>query len=236
MIEVMLGIDTDDTESGDAGVAACREFGIRHQLLRFKPLGYGALHKYNNALARRANGHWLMIWNDDTLMQSMCWDTALAAARSDFMLLDPTVSNANQKRFRHGLFPIVPRSWVQTTGWLSRSPQCDTYLCLIAQALDIRYGCGLTLFHDRFDETGNNHDATYQARQYATADFYQDRAVLAALNWDATRLARAFGLKAAYVMRRNCRPAVADATEAKAKAEAAAYQPELTVRPLAAAV
>lgn len=220
-IEIMLGTDLDDTEEGDAAELACREFGLRYQRLRFPPLGYAQLHRYNNALARAARGAWLMLWNDDVLMQTWHWDESFRDVGDRFWLLDAAVSNANQARFRHGLFPAVPATWPAVTGWLSRSPQCDTYLGLIATALDIRYGGSLTVYHERFDETGLNNDATYQARGYTTTDFYDDRLTLAAMNYDARRLARRFGLHARVLHRTNVRPAALAATEAEARAEAA---------------
>lgn len=196
--EVMLGVDNDDEENGGAITRACADLPCTIYIMPFEPLGYANLHRYNNELARFANGSWLAIWNDDVLMETVGWDTELRRQR-DCVVLDPHVRNARSP-FQSGLFPVVPRRWFDVLGHLSSNPHCDTYMFLIADALKIREP-GWTVYHDRFDESGQNNDATYQARAYATNAFYDDPDVLARINWDARRLGRALGHPPGVVMR-----------------------------------
>lgn len=194
----MLGIDNDDLDSGDAIVQACQDLPCAVWPVPFFPLGYANLHRYNNELALRASGDWLAIWNDDVVMETPAWDTALRAVR-DFRVLDPHVRNA-AKLFQNGLFPVVPRAWLDTLGHLSANPHCDTYMFLIADALKVRQ-LDWMVYHDRFDESGRNNDATYRARTYATMDFYNHAPTLARMNWDARRLGRVLGRQPGVIMR-----------------------------------
>lgn len=197
-IEIVLGIDEDDKQSGVDIMFECLPLGVQLQVLPFEPMGYANLHRYNNALAKASRGAWLAIWNDDVLMETPQYDDVLRDQHA-FVVLDPTVSNAAPV-FRTGLFPVVPRQWLTTLGHLSANPHCDTYMFLIADALKIRRP-GWTVYHDRYDETGQNADATYKARVYATENFYDNPDVLARLNWDARRLGRVLGRAPGGVMR-----------------------------------
>lgn len=192
--EVLLGVDDDDRENTITLGCDLGRLKVRHRFVTFPRLGYSNLHHYNNALARSATGKWLWIWNDDCLLRTPAWDRQFAAYAGHFSLLDPVIPNAAPE-FQHGLFPCVPAQWLTTLGYLSANRHCDTYMCLIADALRLRRKVtDLAVFHDRFDETGDNNDLTYQERSYATSDFYNDPAILAQLNLDARRLARMLGI------------------------------------------
>ena len=201
--EILLGVDDDDQESGAAIRAACHDLGPTLVLRIFPPMGYANLHRYNNALAQAATGRWLAIWNDDVVMETVKWDNELRAI-DFFCVVDPQIRNSNQTRFNSGLFPIVPRSWFDALGHLSANPHCDTYMFFVAETLKIRHPLW-TVYHDRFDESGRNNDATYQAREYKTIDFYNDPDVIARVNWDARRLGRLIGRPPGVVMRTNLR-------------------------------
>ena len=48
--------------------------------------GYQRLHEYYNALAARAQGNWLFIWNDDARLVSEGWDEVIEAQAPAFLL------------------------------------------------------------------------------------------------------------------------------------------------------
>lgn len=199
-IEICLGIDTDDSESL-ALLPRLKELKVAFQWVEFSRHGYAGLHHYNNELARNASGRWLAIWNDDLLLRTDGWDDKIAALGPTFCLLDPCAANA-APQFQYGLFPMVPAAWRDTLGYLSASRHCDTYMCLIADALRLRHKTSdIELFHDRFDETGANNDATYRDRCYGTDSFYDDPATLGRLNLDIRRLARVLGVPAGGITR-----------------------------------
>lgn len=200
-IEFMLGMDHDDKEQGDQVIAWCREHQVNFQALEFPRLGYKNLHQYNNVLARFSSGSWLMIWNDDLTMLTHNWDDVLHDHIGRFLVFDPKAMNS-AKRFQHGLFPIVPRKWLTTLGHLSVSPHCDTYMFFVADGLNARRSGPFRVYHDRFDETGNNNDTTYQEREYQTVDFYKDENLLATLNNDIQKLAQALNIPNPNLVRR----------------------------------
>jgi hypothetical protein len=42
--------------------------------------GYDSLHEYYNELASKATGDWLMLWNDDAVMETEGWDEKIGNA------------------------------------------------------------------------------------------------------------------------------------------------------------
>lgn len=203
--EFIIACDDDDGEQRDALERGLRDSQIPFSLATTPRLGYANLHIYNNILASHASGQWLCIWNDDVLMQTQDWDVVLREHASKFVVVDPEISNANAEQFRFGLFPMVPRAWFQVLGHLSASAHNDTYILLLADALGLRWPGLLTVYHDRFDESGRNDDETYRARAYGTDDFYNDPPLLARMNLDARRLGRAIRRQPGLLMRVNLR-------------------------------
>ena len=74
-VEIMLGIDNDDQEtldfvqSDDFQNKMQDEYNVDVQAVLFDRLGYKNLHQYMNQLWGQANGEWLLLWNDDAIMQ-----------------------------------------------------------------------------------------------------------------------------------------------------------------------
>lgn len=200
-IEIMLAVDEDDLASWDQMRAGLVDLPFPYQCVAYEPLGYGRLHEYNNSLAAKAQGKWLFIWNDDCLMETPRWDDFVAEVGDDFGLLDPIISNAHEQ-FQRGLFPLVPKRWFSIVGHISLSCQTDTYLTLVANALGCRYAAPFSIYHDRYDETGHNNDATYQARTYQTDEFYQSDAMCLSMNHDVALIAKALGRPITHLIRR----------------------------------
>ena len=152
-VEIMLGIDNDDTATLDFV-----------QAVLFDRLGYKNLHQYMNQLWGQANGEWLMLWNDDAIMETKDWDLEIGKYDNDFALL-----KFNQTNHTHpyALFPVIPTDWCRLIGNFSLNAQNDAWLNLIAKPLGIIKDIPVDVMHDRFDLTGNNDDDIFRSREYS---------------------------------------------------------------------
>lgn len=126
----------------------------------FEPLGYIRLNQYNNKMAEKTTAPWLVIWNDDAIMETQGWDTEILKYRDDFKLLAFHTHNDHP----YSIFPILPRKWFELLGYISPHPTQDGWLSQQAYLLDIWQRIPVHVLHDRHDLTGNNNDTTFQQR------------------------------------------------------------------------
>lgn len=129
--------------------------------LMFDPLGYDNLHVYNNKLAEKTKAHWLVIWNDDAIMETPGWDAEIMKYHGEFKLLAMHTHNDHP----YSIFPIVPREWYTLLGYISPHAVQDAWLSQQAYMLDIWERIPVWAEHDRHDLTGNNHDETFKNRR-----------------------------------------------------------------------
>jgi hypothetical protein len=127
-----------------------------------QPLGYQKLNVYYNTLAGLAWGQWLMVWNDDALIDTAGWDLVLDRYLDHPMpLLRMPCSN-----FEHpfALFPIIRKEWFNVCGFFSYYTHIDRFLYNVAQNIagNIIVDIPVTVTHDRADLTGNNRDQTFE--------------------------------------------------------------------------
>lgn len=169
-VEIMLGIDNDDTATLDFVQTEefqnklQNEYNVDVQAVLFDRLGYKNLHQYMNQLWSQANGEWLMLWNDDAIMETKDWDLEIGKFDNEFALL-----KFNQTNHTHpyALFPVIPTDWCRLIGNFSLNAQNDAWLNLIAKPLGIIKDIPVDVLHDRFDLTGNNDDEIFRSREYA---------------------------------------------------------------------
>jgi len=174
--EVLYAVDADDQEDTLTAVDQMMLDGGRHRVKIFQERhGYANLHEYVNYLAGRPYGwagpagDWLMLWNDDAIMQTYGWDWRIRELPCRFILdtwtNHPTLTCT---------FPIVPRVWVEAIGHFSLNAHCDTWWQLIGEWTHRLVRADIDVQHNRFDLTGQNHDLTYeQGRlQHQTVSFY----------------------------------------------------------------
>ena len=165
-LELLLAFDNDDQESINWFVEHClpdiKQSGMAFKVLTWPRMGYARLHDYVNGLAAHARGDWLVFWNDDAVMQDPGWDTVIKSYTGQFVIQ----AFDTHKLHPYSIFPIVPRAWFETLGYLSRHPLNDAYISQIAWLMDIMVRIPVRVLHDRFDLTGNNNDSTFQERQY----------------------------------------------------------------------
>lgn len=166
-IELLLGVDNDDQETADYVAnelpKVLEGYNNDTKVLKFNPLGYGKLHEYVNALCGYASGDYLVLWNDDCILQTKGWDTLLSEQEDKF-----AVFKMNQTNHPHpyALFPIVPIDWYLLIGYFSLNAQNDAWVSTIAKALNVLKPIDIDILHDRFDLTGNNDDDTFRNRVY----------------------------------------------------------------------
>lgn len=134
--------------------------GLNYTALKFAPMGYVNLHKYNNAMAKHTDSAWLVIWNDDAVMQTQSWDSRISDYTGQFKLLAFKTHNLHP----YSIFPIVPRMWYDLLGYISPHPTQDGWVSQQAYMLDIYQRIEIDVLHDRFDLTGNNNDETFRNR------------------------------------------------------------------------
>ncbi len=163
-IQLMFAFDNDD----DVGFGYFNsnlkpwldERKVAYTAMRFQRMGYVNLHKYNNAMAKQTDARWLVIWNDDAVMQSQGWDTTIMSYEGQFKLLSFKTHNMHP----YSIFPIVPRKWYDLLGYISPHPTQDGWVSQQAYMLDIYQRIEVDVLHDRFDLTGNNNDDIFANR------------------------------------------------------------------------
>lgn len=169
-IEILLAMDHDDTES----MAYARDhiqslYPDNIHIYQMQPLGYTRLSVYYNTLAGLAWGHWLLMWNDDALIDTDGWDLVLDRyVEHPMPLLRMPCSN-----FEHpfALFPIIKKEWFNVCANLSYYAHIDRFLYNVAQNIcgGIIVDIPVTVTHDRADITGNNQDLTFE-KSYQSHD------------------------------------------------------------------
>lgn len=163
-IQFMFAFDDDDTIGLDYFNRELKpwldEHKIHYTAMSFKRMGYIALHKYNNAMAKQTDAKWLVIWNDDAVMETAGWDQEIMIREGQFKLLAFCTHNMHP----YSIFPIVPRMWYELLGYISPHPTQDGWVSQQAYMLDIYERIPVNVLHDRFDLTGNNKDEIFESR------------------------------------------------------------------------
>jgi hypothetical protein len=162
-VEVLVRVDEDDPRLEDYSSFPNVVVGPRH--------GYEGLHHYYNELASRASGDWLMVWNDDCLMETPGWVDVVRAHDGRMVVLNPATNHDNWK-IDMNVFPILPREMVEVMGHLSLSRHNDSWIEFVARDAGIMERVPIRILHDRADLTGNNDDDVYAERAIAREEFH----------------------------------------------------------------
>lgn len=167
-VEIIVAYDDDDSASRDFLNSAqwsqiSQQFVCKTQTICCPKWGYAGLHNYFTAMAQQARGSWFMIWNDDAVMETAGWDQEILKNKNYTGML-----HMNTRNFPASLclFPLIPRVWLDLFGEISLHQLNDSWVQDICREADAVRMIPVTVFHDRYDATGNNLDATYQNRQY----------------------------------------------------------------------
>lgn len=163
--EILIAIDDDDQETIDYLnnnlLPSSGEKKIDIKVFIYKRAGYKNLHLYYNELAKMSAGEWLLLWNDDAIMVDKNWDLEIAKYDGQFKLLR---FKENHNDHPNALFPCVPRDWIMLFDMLSPIVQVDSWISQICYLNDIVENINCSIFHDRYDITGNNNDITAQEK------------------------------------------------------------------------
>ena len=149
-VEVLVAADPGDTQTQEFRPAP----GLAVRVLTApQRWGRGSVHEYYNWLAPQARGMWLLVWNDDAVMETGGWDQVIAALEPGAV---PVASN-------HGdhMFIAVPAVWAKAAGFLSPTPDVDNFLYTAGERLGCVHRAPLRAFHDVHYITGRNGDETY---------------------------------------------------------------------------
>jgi hypothetical protein len=163
-LQLMFAFDNDDKTGFDYFDQELQPWldarDVNYTALKFQRMGYVNLHKYNNAMAKQTNSDWLVIWNDDAVMETQDWDRVIMSYQGQFKLL----SFKTHRMHPYSIFPIVPRKWYDLLGYISPHPTQDGWVSQQAYMLDIYQRIEVDVLHDRFDLTGNNGDDIFANR------------------------------------------------------------------------
>ena len=167
-IEIVVAYDEDDLASQEyfqsrQWFSLIDKFKAKSNACRCPIWGYSGLHHYYTTMAKQAQGQWFMIWNDDAVMQTPGWDQRINDNKDFVGMLHMTTENFKPSLT---LFPLIPRVWLDLFGEISQHQLNDSWVQDICHEADAVLEIPVTVFHDRFDVTGNNLDATYQNRHY----------------------------------------------------------------------
>lgn len=134
-IEVLIRVDDDEHEKYGvitSGNCLVRKFwGERH--------GYEGLHIYYNQLAVQATGDWIMLWNDDALMETEGWDAKIHEHGGGLKVLNLTG--------KLNLFPVISRELYEILGHVALQPHTDSWLQVVGRLTGIEEDCPLQVKH-----------------------------------------------------------------------------------------
>lgn len=155
-LEILLALDPDDEVP-----SRCVREPFDSVWVAPERYGYARLNEYFNALAARASGDWIMLWNDDAVMLTPGWDAVIEALPANILVAD-LYSEGHSPMLC--TFPVIRREAIEVVGGMSPYTQhCDTYWQEVGRLTGtIQYLPDVQVRHDRFDMTGCNDDDTYR--------------------------------------------------------------------------
>lgn len=174
-IEICIAYDNDDTTShdyftGDVWQRFRDRWGCQDQVYRLPRWGYRDLHLYVNYLGERARGKWLFFWGDDAIMETQHWDDHVEANRDWVGLLHITASNAPMNC---SILPLFHRQWVELFGCVTPINPADSWISDICWKARARRVIPVSVFHDRYEDSGRNQDQTWHDKK-ATTDWNRE--------------------------------------------------------------
>lgn len=169
-IEVCIAYDDDDQESheyfiGQQWQELQKLFNFQQNIHRLPRWGYKDLHLYLNYLAEKSRGKWLFFWGDDALMETDHWDDHVSAQGDWIGLLHIVASNAPMNC---SILPLFHRHWIELFGCVTPVNPADSWISDICWNAKCRRVIPVTVFHDRFEDSGNNQDETYWDKKRTT--------------------------------------------------------------------
>jgi hypothetical protein len=167
-VEIVVAFDEDDLDSAEFFQSLqwhsfIKDTGAQSQICCCPAWGYSGLNHYYTAMAKQSQGRWFMIWNDDAVMRTAGWDQHVADHKDFVGMLHMATENFKPTLT---LFPLIPQVWMDLFGEISQHQLNDSWIQDICHEADAVQKIPVTVFHDRYDVTGNNFDSTYANRRY----------------------------------------------------------------------
>jgi len=148
-IEILLRLDDDDTASQNAAECLKNTLGdivtIR-AIVGPRGDGYRALHEFVEELCAIAHGDFLLLFNDDMVVDTEKWDAKIARYRDRFCVLR-LVSPMPLHISHLNPFPAVHRKVHEVIGHFSKSGFCDTWMQEISRRAGIERTCPVQVTH-----------------------------------------------------------------------------------------
>jgi hypothetical protein len=166
-LQFLLAFDDDDTQSYDFFhqkiLPWCVESKIAIDSYQTQRLGYAKLHEYYNFLAEESVSDWLLLWNDDSVMESDHWDSEIVSYTGQFKLL----AFRSNHDHPYAIFPVIPKDWYHVCGHLSLHGQTDAWISQVGYALDLYQPIQSYVSHNRADIVEEaEEDNTFLEREY----------------------------------------------------------------------
>jgi hypothetical protein len=167
-IEIVTAYDEDDVASAEYFNSSnwrnlIDSFNARSLELKCPVWGYRGLHHYYTTMARQAQGQWFLIWNDDATILTVDWDQYVQQNANFVGMMHMSTENFKSNLT---LFPLIPKVWLELFGEISQHQLNDSWIQDVCYTANAVREIPVSVFHDRYDVTGNNLDATYLNRCY----------------------------------------------------------------------
>jgi hypothetical protein len=157
-IQILFALDNDDTVGLEHFEGVIQPFlddhDVSYEAQAFESMGYAGLNRYYNHLGGNASADWLFVWNDDAVMNTQDWDQVIDAYTGQFRLLKVHTHNEHP----YSIFPIVPKSWYDLFGHLSRHQMIDAELSQMAFVLDLMQVIDVHVTHNQVELTKDSSD------------------------------------------------------------------------------
>lgn len=169
-IEICIAYDDDDVMShdyfhGDQWRSFIGSYTNLVQIIQSPRYGYRDLHLYLNLLAKQSQGQWLFFWGDDAIMETTHWDLEVDLHQNFVGLLHISASNAP---INCSILPLFHKKWVELFDCVSPINHADSWISDVCWKAKARSVIPVTVFHDRFEDSGNNQDETWWDKKRST--------------------------------------------------------------------
>lgn len=188
-VEMVIGWDADDPLTDEA---ICKlslaDRGPVRSVCFLERLGYGRIDEMYNRLAAMATGEWLLLGNDDAIMETAGWDERIEGVPPGVLAADI------QSAYSPGLccFPAMHRKVYEALGYFSgRTVHVDSYITDICRPLGIMAPVEVYIQHNRPDLVDGEADSTFiEGRRHLQHHAYFDAAgdIQAQIRMDIERL------------------------------------------------
>lgn len=156
-LEVLLYVDLDDENLDEYMELRSRVVkiftGTRYH--------YKELHKYYNFLSKQAEGKWLMLFNDDAMLETSDWIDKICKYDSK----QPLVLNLYHPT--DNLFPVISRKWYELLQHFSLNAHSDSWVQEVgAWSQAQKYVKGIKISHRMPIHFDSVDDDTYKEGRY----------------------------------------------------------------------